>query len=291
MKLGAVFPQIEMPADPIVIRDYAQAIEGMGFDYLLAYDHVLGANPDRPGGWSGPYKHTDPFQEIFVLFGYLAGLTQSIDLVTGVVILPQRQTALVAKQAAQIDVLSGGRLRLGVGIGWNHVEFEALNEEFSNRGKRSAEQVELLRKLWTNDLVTYSGQYHSIPDAGINPRPVQQPIPIWFGGYADAALRRMARLGDGWFSGGTPLEKAKPMIETIHQYLAEYGRSPDNFGIDPWLNARRHDQTQWLSLGHEWQSVGATHLAMDTMRCDFDTIDQHLEAQRRFMDEVGGLRG
>ena len=197
MQIGIVFPQIEIGPDPIVVRDYAQAAEAMGYEYLLAFDHVLGAN-SRTRNWTGPYDHDSLFHEPFVLFGFLAGQTTTLGFTTGIIILPQRQTALVAKQAAAVDVLSGGRLRLGIGIGWNEVEFEALGEDFHNRGKRSEEQVEVLRALWTNDIVTYKGKWHSIPDAGLNPMPVQQPIPILFGGMADPVLRRAAKLGDGW---------------------------------------------------------------------------------------------
>ena len=196
MRIGVIFPQIEIGSDPAAIRDYAQAAEELGYHYLLAFDHVLGANSASRPGWRG-YRHTDMFHEPFVLFGYLAGVTKNIELTTGVLILPQRQTALVAKQAASLDIVSGGRLRLGIGIGWNPVEYEALGEDFHNRGLRSEEQIEVLRALWTQELVTYDGKWHGITDAGLNPLPVQQPIPIWFGGSSDLVLQRIARLGDG----------------------------------------------------------------------------------------------
>ena len=195
MQIGVVFPQTEIGNDPAAIRDYAQTAEGLGFSHVLAYDHVLGANPQRPGGWSGPYTYLTPFHEVFVLFGYLAAVTHKLGLAAGVIILPQRQTALVAKQAASLDVLSGGRLRLGIGLGWNEVEYTSLNENFHNRGKRIEEQVVLMRRLWTEPLVDFKGKWHTIPDAGLNPLPVQRPIPVWFGGSAEAALRRsLARL-------------------------------------------------------------------------------------------------
>ena len=199
MRFGVVFPQTEIGADPVAIRDFAQAAEQMGYQHILAYDHVLGANPASRPGWDPTYTHRDMFHEPFVLFGYLAGLTQRIEFVTGVIILPQRQTVLVAKQAAALDVLSGGRLRLGIGIGWNPVEYEALGESFKNRGLRSEEQIEVMRKLWTQELVNFEGKWHKITDAGLNPLPVQRPIPIWFGATNKRALRRLARLGDGWF--------------------------------------------------------------------------------------------
>ncbi|MDP7415205.1 MAG: LLM class F420-dependent oxidoreductase, partial [SAR202 cluster bacterium] len=185
MKFGAVFPQIEFGNDPVAIRDYAQAAEGMGFEHIIVYDHVVGANAASRPGWSGAYNHNNPFHEPFVFFGYLAGVTETIGLVTAVIILPQRQTALVAKQAAEVDVLSGGRLRLGIGTGWNQVEYEALGENFHNRGRRSEEQIKLMRQLWTNELVTFDGRWHKVTDAGINPLPVQRPIPVWLGGSAD----------------------------------------------------------------------------------------------------------
>lgn len=292
MQIGVVFPQIETPPDPIAIRDYAQAVEGMGFDYLLAYDHVLGANPDRPEGWEGrPYKYTDSFHEIFVLFAYWAGLTERIELVAGVLVLPQRQTALVAKQAAQIDVLSGGRLRLGVGVGWNYVEFEALNEQFTNRGKRSEEQIELLQQLWTKPLVEFEGQFHKISDAGINPLPVQQPIPLWFGGYADVTYRRIAKYGVGWFPGSQSPASARPKVDQIRKYMADAGRDPDTLGLDPWISASKAGPDQWLATAREWQSIGATHVAIDTMRCGYESLDQHLQTVTQFKEIAGELQG
>src|SRR5262245_21178840 len=194
MKIGVVFPQTEIGQDPAVIRDYAQAVEGLGYTHILAFDSVVGANPDRPGGWDSPFTYRHAFHEPFVLFGFCAGVTRHIELVTGVIILPQRQTALVAKQAAAVDVLSGGRLRLGVGVGWNTVEFEALGEAFGNRGRRIEEQIETMRLLWTRELVTYEGQWHRVPDAGINPLPAQRPVPVWMGGDSAVVLRRAARL-------------------------------------------------------------------------------------------------
>ena len=200
MQIGAIFPQTEIGQDPGVIREYAQAVEELGYGHLLAFDHVLGADTSTRPDWRGPYTSKTMFHEPLVLYGYLAAITQRIELVTGIIILPQRQTALVAKQAAEVDVLSGGRLRLGVGIGWNDVEYEALGENFHNRGRRSEEQVELLRELWTKEAVTFEGRWHRVTAAGINPLPVQRPIPLWFGsGPTDAALQRIARLGDGWF--------------------------------------------------------------------------------------------
>jgi probable F420-dependent oxidoreductase len=194
MKIGVVFPQTEIGQDPAMIRDYAQAVEAMGYTHILAFDSVIGANPDRPGGWDSQYDYRHAFHEQFALFAFCAAVTRRIELVTGVLILPQRQTTLVAKQAAEVDVLSGGRLRLGIGVGWNPVEFEALGENIHDRGKRVEEQLEVMRLLWTRELVTYEGRWHRVPDAGIKPLPVQRPIPVWMGGESEAVLRRAARL-------------------------------------------------------------------------------------------------
>jgi probable F420-dependent oxidoreductase len=288
MKLGVVFPQTEIGADPAVIKDYAQTAEGLGYDYLLVFDHVLGANPDRPGGWQGPYTYKDSFHEPFVLFGYLAGLTQKLELVTGIIILPQRQTVLVAKQAAAVDVLSGGRLRLGVGIGWNMVEFQALNQDFGDRGRRVEEQVALLKELWTHELLTFEGANHTIDDAGLNPLPVQHPIPLWFGGSAERALRRMARWGDGWMPGSRlPDDQSKAIIEQLHGYVEEAGRDPASFGLDPWITIGNHPQVEWADVANQWRRLGATHIAVNTMRAGFSSPQEHIEAIGRFKSTIG----
>ena len=282
MKLGVVFPQTEIGADPGVIKAYAQTAEGVGYDYLLVFDHVLGANPNRPGGWQGPYTHESMFHEPFVLFGYLAGLTQRLELVTGVIILPQRQTALVAKQAAEVDVLSGGRLRLGVGLGWNQVEYESLESNFKNRGKRIEEQVTLMRELWTKPLVNFKGKYHSIPDAGLNPLPVQRPIPIWFGGRAEAALKRMARLGDGWLANDQPGEALKAKFDQLYRYLEAEGRQPESFGIDGRINMSTYPASEWGRQLKLWQELGVTHLSINTMRAGLSSPQAHIETIRQF---------
>ncbi len=208
MHIGLVYPQTEYPPDPAAVRDYAQAAEALGYSHVLAYDHILGANPDRPGGWTGPYTYRDPFMEPFLLFTYMAAVTTRLGFIPGILILPQRETTLVAKQAAVLDVLCGGRLRLGVGTGWNEVEYIAAGYDFHTRGARQEEQIEVLRRLWTQELVTFKGRWHDIPDAGLNPLPVQRPIPIWLGGHADVVLRRIARLGDGWLPGFRTAEAA-----------------------------------------------------------------------------------
>ena len=282
MQLGVVFPQTEIGPDPAAVRHYVQTAEALGYDYLLAYDHVLGANPDRPGGWQGPYTHESLFHEVFVLFSYMAALTTSLELVTGILILPQRQTALVAKQAAALDVLSGGRLRLGIGIGWNAVEYEALGENFRDRGQRSEEQVSLLRRLWTEPLVTFQGQHHTISDAGLNPLPVQRPIPIWFGGGADRVLQRMARLGDGWIANTMSPEQARPYVATLRAALEANGRAPESFGIDIRVNASGTPESGWAAYVAGWQALGATHICVNTMGMGFTDLDQHLDVLLRF---------
>lgn len=278
MRFGVVYPQTEFGDDPIAIRDYAQTVEGLGFTHVIAYDHVLGANPDRPGGWQGPYTFQSPFQEPFLLFSYMAGLTQMLEFAPGIIILPQRQTALVAKQAATLDVLSGGRLRLGVGLGWNPVEYQALGEDFHTRGRRIEEQVKLLRQLWTQPLVNFTGRWHTIPDAGINPLPVQRPIPIWFGGHSEIALRRMARLGDGWMTNYRTPEAAQPALEQIERSLAETGRARASFGIEARIPFGDGKPASWEDLIRGWQALGSTHISFNTMGHGFDTPAKHLEA-------------
>jgi len=287
MKIGVVFPQTEFEPDPLAVHDYAQAVEGLGFTHLHSYDHVLGANPERPGGWTGTYTFKNPFFEPFVLFSYLAGVTHKIEFVTGILILPQRQTALVAKQAATLDVLSNGRLRLGVGIGWNEVEYTALGENFHNRGKRMEEQVRLLRLLWTKPLVKFEGRWHDIPDAGINPLPIQRPIPIWFGGSDDRVICRMAQLGDGWMPGSRPIEQMRPLLDKLTQYLVEAGRERASFGIDARLNLSQVGPGGWIDFLHTWEELGATHLSVNTMGCGYETTTSHIEALRHFAGMIG----
>jgi probable F420-dependent oxidoreductase len=287
MKIGVVFPQTEFPPDPNAVRDYAQAVEGLGFNHIHAYDHVLGANPERPGGWNGPYTYKHPFFEPFVLFSYLAGLTQHIEFATGILILPQRQTALVAKQAATLDVLCNGRQRLGVGNGWNEVEYTALAENFHNRGKRMEEQVVLMRRFWTEPLVSFQGSYHNIPDAGINPLPVQRPIPIWFGGTADKVIQRMARLGDGWMLNIRTFDQIVPALQKLKWYLAESNRDQSSFGIDLRLNMSLVKPDGWMSHVQTVQELGASHLTVNTMGCGFTAPSAHLDALKQFAEAVG----
>jgi probable F420-dependent oxidoreductase len=288
MRLGVVFPQTEIGTDAGSIRDYAQAAEELGYSHILAYDHVLGANPASRPGWRPPFTYLDSIHEPFVLFGYLAGLTRRIELVTGVIILPQRQTALVAKQAAALDVLSGGRLRLGVGIGWNPVEYEALSENFSNRGRRSEEQIEVLRRLWTEELVTFDGRWHKITDAGLNPLPFQRPLPIWLGGSAEAVLRRVGRLADGWFPLLPPDENCRAAIEKIRAYATASGRDATKIGIEGRMSPGDRPAEEWLKEITAWRNLGATHLSVNTMKAGLATPAAHIEAIRRFREVTAG---
>ena len=287
INIGIVYPQTEFGNDPGAIRDYAQTAEGLGYTHVLAYDHILGANPNRPGGWEGPYTYQHAFQEPLTLFSFMAAITHKLEFVTGIVILPQRQTAVFAKQAATLDVLSGGRTRLGVGIGWNEVEYQALNQDFHNRGKRIEEQVLLLRQLWTNELVDFTGRWHTIPDAGINPLPVQRPIPIWFGGHADAVLERVARLGDGWMPNYRTPADAQPALEKLDRYLASAGRSRDQLGLQVRLPYGEGRPEAWQDLIRGWEAIGATHLAFNPMGVGFEGPAEHLAVQLAFAKAIG----
>jgi probable F420-dependent oxidoreductase len=288
MKIGVVFPQTEIGTDPAAIRDYAQAVEAMGYTHFLAFDHVLGANPDRPGGWKGPYTHRHAFHEPFVLFGFLAGVTTRTELVTGIIILPQRQTALVAKQTAAVDVLSGGRLRLGVAVGWNPVEFEALGEDFRTRGRRIEEQIEVMRALWTRELVTFTGKHHRISDAGLNPLPVQRPIPVWMGGESEVVQRRMARVADGWMPHFRPGEAAQAAVDRLHGMIREAGRDPNGFGIEGRMTLPQIPPADWGKELEVWRAMrGISHLCIHTAGMGLKTPADHIQTLRRFRVAVG----
>jgi probable F420-dependent oxidoreductase len=286
MRIGAVFPQTEIGNDTAAIRAYTHAVEALGFHHIQIYDHVIGANTASRPNWRGPYTIDTAFHEVFVLYGFIAAITQRIELGMSVVILPQRQTVLVAKQAAELDLLSGGRLRLGVGVGWNEVEYEALGENFHNRGARCDEQIELMRQLWCNRAVTFHGRWHTVTDAGIKPRPIQQPIPIWIGGSSQAALRRVGRLGDGWFPQRPADEEAQAMVATIHQHAIEAGRSPKEIGIEPILNTQRLPQHEWRAFAQQWEQLGATHLSINTMGSNL-SISEHITLLQRVAHVFG----
>ena len=286
MHIGVIFPQTEIGTDPGAIRAYAQAAEELGYAHLVVYDHVLGADPEGHPGWRGPYTHETTFHEPFVLFGYLAAITQRLELVTGIIILPQRQTALVAKQAAEVDVLTGGRLRLGVGVGWNAVEYEALGEEFHTRGLRVEEQVALMRALWTQEVVSFEGRWHHVTYAGLNPLSIQRPIPVWMGGGAEPVLQRIARIADGWFPQIRPDDAARQTIERLHGYAREAGRDPADIGIEARVSIAGGTPEDWARAVDAWQDLGATHLALNTMNAGLNSPDQHIDALRRFQEAV-----
>jgi probable F420-dependent oxidoreductase len=274
MQIGVVLPQTEIGGDVGAVRAYAQRVEELGFRHVLAYDHVLGADPAVHAGWDGPYDVTTTFHEPLVLYGYLAAIT-SLELVTGIIILPQRQTALVAKQAAEVDLLSGGRFRLGIGLGWNAVEYEALGQDFRTRGRRLEEQVELLRRLWTEQTVTYHGTFDRVTGAGLAPMPLQRPIPLWFGGQSDRAYQRIGRLADGWFPQVPPGPKLDEARSVVEQAAAEAGRDPGAIGMEgraTW----RGDPEKLAEHATSWRAVGATHLSVNTMGAGLPTVDEHL---------------
>ena len=278
MRIGVVLPQTEIGDQPASLARYARHVEELGYAHILAYDHVLGADPEVYPGWNGPYDIDTTFHEPFVLFGYLAAVTSAVELVTGIIILPQRQTALVAKQAAEVDVLSGGRLRLGVGIGWNAVEYDALGEDFSTRGRRLEEQVELLRRLWTQRSVTFDGDFDHVKGAGLMPMPVQKPIPLWVGGSSAPAYRRMGRVADGWFPQVAPGPRLTEALDLIAEGAAEAGRDAAGIGMEGRVSWGDGDLSRLVDHVGRWRAAGATHLAIDTMRAGLTTLDDHLDA-------------
>ena len=294
MQLGALLPLGDVGGDPGVMREYAQAAESIGYDFLEAPDHVLGANPagrpdaDRTG--AGLYQ--DPF----VLFGYLAGVAPKLGFSTGVLILPQRQTALVAKQAACLDVLCGGRFRLGIGVGWNEVEFTGLNENFHNRGRRSEEQVQVMQALWKAPHVSFKGRWHTIDDAGINPRPASGNVPVWFGGHHDRTLDRIAKWGDGWMPNAYPPDQsALDVLGQLRRLTEQAGRDPKQIGIEVWVSMGSGSDADWAKEARFWKQAGATHLCLTTTfnrrhhkRISGHTLSDHIAALRRFHAAVAG---
>ncbi len=280
MRIGVVFPQTEVGGDPGAVRAYGRRVEELGFTHILAYDHVVGADPAVHTGWTGPYDVRTTFHEPLVMFGFLAAVTEAVELVTGVIILPQRQTVLVAKQAAEVDLLSSGRLRLGVGIGWNAVEYEALGEDFGTRGRRSAEQIAVLRRLWTEPTVSVRGAHHQITGAGLSPLPVQRPIPVWIGSASDPGYRRAGRLADGWFpmmSPGPRLDHARSVVE---EAAAAAGRDPARIGMEG-RGSWRGDDDAALAEVTAWSQAGASHLSINTMGAGLATVDDHLAVLTR----------
>ena len=285
MQIGVVFPQTELGGSAANVRRYAEEVEALGFRHLLAYDHVLGADPDVHQPWLGPYDVRTTFHEPFVLFGFLAGFTQ-LELVTGIIILPQRQTALVAKQAAEVDLLTEGRFRFGVGVGWNPVEYEALGESFGTRGKRFDEQIPLLRRLWTETAVTHEGAFDQVTAAGLAPPPLQRPIPIWIGGQSPPAYRRIGRLADGWF----PQVRPGPPLDEALAFIAEgaeaAGRDPAAIGMDGRVSWTADGVAKLVDHVGRWEAVGSTHLSINTMGAGLATVDEHLEVLALAADAV-----
>ena len=282
MKIGIVYPQIELGGSPDAVRQIGLAVEELGFNHILFYDHVVGAVHEgrKPKLW-GPYTDADPFHDPFVALGYLAGITQRIELASGVLILPQRQTVLVAKQACDVDLLSGERLRLGVGTGWNYVEYDALGQDFASRGKRMDEQIEFMRALWTQDLLTFEGEFDSIDRANINPRP-NRSIPIWIGGFSEPAFRRGGKLGDGFIFAGAIDASGGPTLgvldawKRVQKHLADNGRTTENFGADFVMLAERGVEAAADTI-KRWEDAGGTHASVVTMGMGFDTTQAHLD--------------
>ena len=290
MKLGIVFPQTEIGVDPQVIRGYATGVEAAGYDHLVAYDHVLGHRPADPVAWAelGPYTDEHQFHEVFVLFAHLAAITTRIEFATEVLILPQRQTVLVAKQAAELDLLSGGRFRLGIGVGWNPEEFRALGMDFKNRGARVEEQVVTLRKLWSSGSITVIGRHHDIVSGGINPRPARL-IPIWIGGHAPIAVRRAAAIADGLMLEHT-IDEAPDLIASIREMLVSNGRDPREFGFAARVQLDPGDLADTVSRASAWESVGLSHLSITTMDCGVVEPQDHLRLALEFMTRWSSRR-
>jgi probable F420-dependent oxidoreductase len=285
MQLNAFFPTRDIGSDPIRIRDWAQAAEDLGYATIEVPDHVFGAT--ARDGWTPLYNERDPFHETFVMLGFLAAVTKTIKLSTGVLIAPQRQTGVIAKQAAEADLLSGGRLRLGIGVGWNHVEYEALGTDWKTRGARQAEQITVLRRLWSEDLVSFEGRFHSLKEVNIVPPPVQRPIPIWLGGSSEAAMLRAARLGDGWMPIMAPDEKAEQRLARLREELAAAGRDPAKFGIEGWLRMHEPDPQRWAAAADGWRRLGADMVMLYPM-FRIPHFEDQIATLRRFKEVAGG---
>jgi probable F420-dependent oxidoreductase len=280
MLLNALFPTRDIGTDPTKIRDWAQAAEDLGYHCIEVADHVYGAAPR--GDWKPNYSEFDPFHETFTTMAYLAAVTKRVQLCSGVLILPQRQTGLVAKQAAQVDILSGGRVRLGIGVGWNHVEYEALGMDWKTRGAHQAEQVEVMRRLWTEDFVTFTGRFHKLVDVNQLPVPVQRPIPIWFGGSSDPVIKRAARIGDGWMPILAP-QAAEPKLALLRDHLTSFGRDPAKFGLEGWLRMDERDPQLWGAAAEGWKRLGAQMVMMHPMFRTPD-FDQQIKMLRQFKE-------
>lgn len=296
MQIGAIFPQTEIGADPGAIREYAQAAEELGYSHLFIADHVLGASSDHHEHVAGGYyTHRAVIHEAFTTLGFLAAITDRIGLTTGILILPQRATALVAKQAAAVDVLSNGRLRLGIGVGWNHVEYEALNRNFRDRGRRSEEQIALMRELWTKEVVDFHGRWHRIDNAGINPLPVQRPIPVWLGAGSSASplppepvLRRIATISDGWFPNFDPHQPGREAIDKLRELVRASGRDESAVGIEGRIRMEEKQPEEWVDEVRGWQELGAVSVTVEARRSGLSGVEQHIDAIVRFREAMQG---
>lgn len=290
MRIGVVFPQLESGTDVGAIREYLHAVEALGYTHLVAYDHVLGADRSTRPDWKGPYDATSLFHEPMVFFGFVAALTK-LELAPAVIVLPQRQTALAAKQAAELDVLTGGRTRFGVGLGWNTVEFEALGMRFGNKNRRIEEQIALMRRLWTEPVVDFTGRWHRVDRAGLNPLPVQRPIPVWIGGSADEALRRIARIADGWFAQAQPNEAGRATFERFRGYVRDAGRDAAHFPIEGRVSVARIEggPDAWVRTAEAFRDLGCTHLEINTMGAGYKDLDAHVGALERFKSDAKSL--
>ena len=285
MEIGAVFPHNEIGTDPQAIKDYAQGVEELGVTHLLIYDHVLGADRDRPGGFEGPYDKDVAFHEPFTTFAFIAAVTKKLDMITTVMILPQRQTVLVAKQAAELAILSNNRFKLGIGVGWNAVEYTGLNENFKNRGKRQEAQVELMRRLWESEVLEYKGDYHHIDKASINPRP-SKSVPIWFGGGVPKLIERCADLGDGWIPLMGPNEAARKTLAAIKEKRKSKGLDWDNFGVQAQAQYAGGDAERWNKHAEKWRNLGASHIAIATHNAEPTNVDGHLGRIKEYLNAV-----
>ena len=287
MDIGIVFPQMEIGSDRGGVKAFGQAAESLGYTHISSFDHVVGANLENRPNWTRRYSVASEFHEPFVLFGFLAGVTENLGFSTSIMILPQRQTVLVAKQAATVDVLCGGQFRLGIGTGWNEVEYESLNEDFKSRGKRSEEQIEVMRELWSNQIVDYKGEWHSIPDAGITPLPIQRPIPVWLGGGAtNVVLRRIARISDGWMPQWQPNDESLAELERVRSMAKEFGRDPSDIGLDGRLPLVGEDSDSWAERAQGWEAAGATHISILTMNDGLSGADEHIRRLEEFRAAV-----
>ncbi|MFL6204848.1 MAG: LLM class F420-dependent oxidoreductase [Acidimicrobiales bacterium] len=286
MHIGVVFPQTELGGSAANVRRYAEGVQALGFAHVLAYDHVVGADPEVHAPWRGPYDVHTTFHEPFVLFGFLAGFT-TLELVTGIIIAPQRQTALIAKQAAEVDVLTEGRFRLGLGVGWNPVEYEALGEDFRTRGARLDEQIPLLRRLWTDESVTHDGRFDKLTAAGLSPLPVQRPIPVWLGGSSAPAYRRIGRLADGWFPQVRPGEPLDDALATIGEAAAQAGRDPAAIQMEGRVSWTADGVPKLVDQVGRWESAGASHLGVNTMGASLATVDDHLDVLAQVAEALG----